>query len=1302
MIKKIQLLAISFGIVSMLAAQPNYDQPHLPTVLPPTPEAAAITKVGQLSASPYSGSASASIPLYEIKMKGFSVPIALNYAGNGTKVDEIPGRTGMGFSLSPSGVVNRSVHGLPDEKADRLHPNTDFPASNAATLDFLNKMAGPQSAGVTNYDSEPDEFRFSAPGISGKFIIKDDGTAMQIPYSNLKIQVLGALGKTGYLDKFIITNTNGVKYFFGGNTATEQTVTHTNSGQYLTSVQLVKTGFFLTRILAPNGDEVNLNYTAITINTKPSVNYSITNVNNNGNSINCVAGIGSCDPYFSQFSSSLSTVGYNTFYLSSVSATNGATVSFGYESRPDAGSDNRLKTIYISCNGYAKNYALDYLDIAAAGGTGSYGNFAAMSSYNKRFFLKEIKTTSASYLETGTTDTLKYLFDYEEPEGLPNRFSCAQDHLGYYNGRNNQTLLPPGYITGEGNSSNALANRSPDGSYAKKGMLKRITYPTGGMEELEYEPNTAAVTGLMNTTQLFSVSGPGSGISSPLSYTTNVFSVLRTHDANLYMSTVYPPSCEGNPNCPAAPGPNTRNLIKVDVINTGTSTTVYSKVSRYYQNESYTVNLLANNNYKMVLTVYGMNVSGFADLRVDTAAAPVYVNVNKEIPGVRVKSVLSFDPLSNKSTRKYYKYSGIASSISSGHSIFSPQYMSYSLTQDYCPFSGNNTCLGCSKKCYFKTLSSGSGAPLYLYDGNHIAYETITESDDPAFVNGGSETYFNVYTSGIGLSMMGYDNNNLPNNTYTTFEGTVKANKVYNSANGLVKEQYSYYRLDSASSVLYDSYAVATNYMLAGLFGEVPIRYGEIFEMYNVGRYQYKSAWIQLDSTVTIDYDNNGQTLITKTGYGYGSPANTAPATITTYNSTGNTISINTKYPTDFASTAPNNAMIAANVIGVPVELTTFQDAVQMDKVTTQYTNVTGSIFEPQTVKTKRGTNAEENRIQYYSYDSKGNALELSKESDIRISYIYGYNKQYPVAEIKNASVNEVAYSSFEDADKGNFTYTGAENVTTAMTGNQSWNLAAGSITKTGLTTSKAYTVSYWLKDGTGTVTVNGGSGSYLMSRNGFTLYTHSIASGVSTVTVSGSATIDELRLCPADAKMVSYTYRPNVGATSICAVNNQILYYLYDGEGKLIVIKDIDQNIVKQFEYKYKQTILPCSNITANWQPTGITECVKNNAQNNNNTGEQRREERDMNNCSPAYLQLRWVSLGTNGNCPPVANCSGADKRVINGVCATGVKVVVGGTKINATTWLCTFKYVWSDGYAGPEFTETSNTGCYTGSGGE
>jgi YD repeat-containing protein len=71
-------------------------------------------------------------------------------------------------------------------------------------------------------------------------------------------------------------------------------------------------------------------------------------------------------------------------------------------------------------------------------------------------------------------------------------------------------------------------------------------------------------------------------------------------------------------------------------------------------------------------------------------------------------------------------------------------------------------------------------------------------------------------------------------------------------------------------------------------------------------------------------------------------------------------------------------------------------------------------------------------------------------------------------------------------------------------------------------------------------------------------------------ITISGW--IDEVRVHPKDAQMTTYTYDPVVGMTSQCDPNNRITYYEYDAFGRLKLIRDQDRNIIKTFQYNYKQ----------------------------------------------------------------------------------------------------------------------------------
>jgi YD repeat-containing protein len=208
------------------------------------------------------------------------------------------------------------------------------------------------------------------------------------------------------------------------------------------------------------------------------------------------------------------------------------------------------------------------------------------------------------------------------------------------------------------------------------------------------------------------------------------------------------------------------------------------------------------------------------------------------------------------------------------------------------------------------------------------------------------------------------------------------------------------------------------------------------------------------------------------------------------------------------------------------------------------------------------------------AYDNAGNIQTVAKTNDANVTYLWGYNNARPVAQIVNAGLNMVAYSSFESDGKGNWSYAGTPvNTQAAKTGEFYYPLTGGNITRQ-LPAGK-YKLEYWAK---GTVNLSGGTITTIRTSspdaNGWTLYEKEVVMGATTtLTVSGGsgAYVDELRVYPTDAQMTTYTYDPLIGITSVTDPSNFTTYYEYDAFGRLMFVKDKDGYVQKMNEYNYR-----------------------------------------------------------------------------------------------------------------------------------
>ena len=347
----------------------------------------------------------------------------------------------------------------------------------------------------------------------------------------------------------------------------------------------------------------------------------------------------------------------------------------------------------------------------------------------------------------------------------------------------------------------------------------------------------------------------------------------------------------------------------------------------------------------------------------------------------------------------------------------------------------------------------------------------------------------------------------------------------------------------------------------------------------------------------STQYDKNGDSIVTTTYLNYNTSTQNLASTQQT-GSDGQTVTQKFKYPEDYTTALTGN-MVTSRVLSPIIEKETWikQNSSDSALISGGITVFNQTTFKPITtyaIETTSPIASLNNQTmsgnqfssilsdsryimkEQFQFDANDNPSTINRSADINISYLWDYRHNQPIAEVKNAAQADIAYTSFEADGTGNWTFTGSVTIdTTSPTGNNCYNVGqtSGSITKSSLTSSAAYTVSYWIK-GTSALSITGTIAGYPVQGktiNGWTYFEHKIT-GQTSVTVSGSGTqyIDELRLYPYSAQMTTYTYSPLIGKTTQCDADNRITYFIYDGFGRLKVVKDQDHNIVKTVQYHY------------------------------------------------------------------------------------------------------------------------------------
>jgi YD repeat-containing protein len=722
-------------------------------------------------------------------------------------------------------------------------------------------------------ESQPDQFSFNFMGYSGKFILDRTMTPVLLEFSNLKIEYTIAPG-TAEIGSFKVITPDGVQYFFD---KVERTRSTSNCSRH--GGPTSPTAWYLTRILLTNGEEVTFQYTDqfIVYNTSVSeIMYRANNVTEG-----CVNGSG-CPTY--QPNTCINRYQSQSFLLSRIDSRAGS-ITFEYVDRknPNTGivlamAGRLLKKISVFDPGQQKikNFMLDYKDVyCGSGSTYSHDDEASRS------FLVGLN-------EQDRFDGIvrKHQFEYNNLPGVPARLSFSQDHWGYYNGQYNYTLIPrPELVSDQLAYREATANREPNADAAATGLLKKVIYPTGGYEQLDYEANTVN----LDKTVFDPPVNLGTYVSGDPEHPTRLITNTNTitigfgQEALLTLS-VPPVENETHPSVSFSVEDATDGIV------------LYNKSLTQGEYEEIALGLKAGHTYIITAKTRGAYIQGNANLTYIPGTSHT-INVNEVVGGVRVKSVITAASDNEAPIVKFYYYAALNSlNRSSGGAYTTP------LATYLKPVKARVACVipGTYDICTNYSLYSNSQLNLFIYSGN-IQYSVITESmGGPNFENGGIQ---HVYTIAQDYPPSALRGEVITGCTYTNgsiYSGKEMETYIFNKDKLPVERRVFEYTDDATQSKTFTAYAANLRLELPASTDPAWPNADEL-DSYNCCEYQIWSRWIYKSKETVYKYDQDGNAFLSEVQeYEFKNPQHALPTQTVTYTSNGEKKATTLQYPIDY------------------------------------------------------------------------------------------------------------------------------------------------------------------------------------------------------------------------------------------------------------------------------------------------------------------------------------------------------------------------------------------------------------------
>ncbi len=511
----------------------------LPSITRPSPTVAQLMKVEESTLDHYTGQPQIAVPLFGTKAGNLDVGLTLSYNSSGIRVNETSGWAGKGWSLETGVVISRSVVDLPDEIETDIHRGANvsglYTFFEAPDLSETRRQFAYDAQWGTqqDLDSRTDIYQFSFFGRTGRFVfIKSGGTLqpsiigndgdyrIEPVYTNNPLPNMYPKEITS----FIITDDTGNRYYFDQIERTEKkdvTFVYTQEGcdSPVAPSDPVNIGKFisawhLSRVEDANGIRL-LDISYVDRLEKPKAPVSSTEY-----------------------------IGSNLQYVFTT-AHPGCTQSMKCALKPRKITSQPFRDIQTKKisrisfpDGSSIRFHLSASHPEYIGGAGTY--LTKIEVYNAQD-AAAVRTFDFGYSGDGTgtaagalfldsvkingSDTDRYAFDYYKKEIYPGFGTDSRDSFGY-------------------------ASFEPYHDAARTGVLSKISYPTKGVREFEWEPNTYSYRGdkLLTFVEIFN--NPDNYTTNPEvindsfinSATTRPFTIIDVNyeqDAFAYSSTYY-------------------------------------------------------------------------------------------------------------------------------------------------------------------------------------------------------------------------------------------------------------------------------------------------------------------------------------------------------------------------------------------------------------------------------------------------------------------------------------------------------------------------------------------------------------------------------------------------------------------------------------------------------------------------------------------------------------------------------------------------------------------------------------------